>query len=207
MDMAVAYLGPSGDHQARVYRNTGGSLTTAPWWKSKDTTTFFDCCLGDVNLDGYLDLAIAAGDAYSSTSEPLKIYFNRSGVLDTLPDWQSSNRVLVDAVRFADLNNDGRLDLIADGKGFVYVSLPPRRHAGTQSVLGGYSKREHDGACGSRSATMTMTAGLTLPQSRMARPARPTQFGCITTTPGRWPSPRGMDTGTKQPLTLMRGLG
>ncbi len=124
MDMAVAYLGPVGTHtdqRTRVYHNVGGALAPSPWWMSHDTSTHFDCCLGDVNLDGYLDLATAAGDAYSNTPEPLKVYFNHSGVLDTLPDWQSSNRVLVDAVRFADLDNDGRLDLIADGKGRLYV--------------------------------------------------------------------------------------
>jgi hypothetical protein len=121
MDMAVAYLGPSGDHRARIYKNTGGTLTTSPWWKSKDTTTFFDCCLGDVNNDGYLDLAISAGDAYGSLKQPYKIYFNQSGTLDTLPGWRSTNLVQSDAVRLADLNNDGKLDLIGDGKGFICV--------------------------------------------------------------------------------------
>jgi len=122
MDMAVAYLQtPNNDHRPRVYRNVGGALSTSPWWKARDTTTHFDCCLGDVNLDGYLDLAIAAGDAYSGRTERLKIYLNHGGTLDTLPDWQSANLVLVDAVRFADLNNDGRLDLIANGGNKLYV--------------------------------------------------------------------------------------
>jgi hypothetical protein len=120
-DMAVAYLGPAGDHKTRVYRNVGGALTRSPWWKSHDSTTHFDCCLGDVNNDGWLDVAISAGDAYSSLAEPLKIYFNHSGILDTLPGWLSANLVQSDAVRLADLNNDGKLDLIADAKSRVYV--------------------------------------------------------------------------------------
>jgi hypothetical protein len=123
MDMAVAYLQtPNNDHRPRVYRNVGGALSTSPWWKAADTTTHFDCCLGDVNLDGYLDLVIAAGNPYPPVeSEPLKVYFNHGGVLNTLPGWQSANRVMVDAVRFADLNNDGRLDLIANGGNRLYV--------------------------------------------------------------------------------------
>jgi hypothetical protein len=120
-DMAVAYLGPARDHRTRIYRNIGGTLSAAPWWKSKDSTTHFDICLGDVNNDGWLDVAISAGDAYSSLTEPHKIYFNHSGVLDTLPGWQSANRVQSDGVRLADLNRDGKLDLVADGKGRLYV--------------------------------------------------------------------------------------
>jgi hypothetical protein len=123
MDMAVAYLGHTtgDDRRPEIYRNAGGALGLLPYWHASDTTTHFDCCLGDVNLDGYLDLAIAAGDAYSGTAEPLKIYLNHAGVFDTLPDWQSANRVTVDAVRFADLDNDGRLDLVANGGNKLYV--------------------------------------------------------------------------------------
>jgi hypothetical protein len=120
MDMAVAALAGT-DRRPRIYRNLGGALGTSPYWRAADTTTHFDCCLGDVNLDGYLDLAIAAGDAYSGRAEPLKIYMNHAGTFDTLPQWQSANRVLVDAVRFADLDNDGRLDLIANAGNRLYV--------------------------------------------------------------------------------------
>lgn len=121
VDMAVAHLGPAGDGPPRVYRNIGGTLSGTPWWKAKDSSVHFDCCFGDVNNDGWLDLVIAAGDAYSSLAQPLRIYLNREGRLDTLASWSSANLVQVDAVRFVDLNNDGKLDLLADGKGRFYV--------------------------------------------------------------------------------------
>ncbi len=112
-DLAVAYLGSSGSGEmvVRVYRNTGSGLAAAPYWKSKDKHSSFDCCLGDVDLDGDLDLAISAGDAYQNETDSARIYRNNGGVFDTLPSWTARDGDPSDAVRFCDIDNDGDLDL------------------------------------------------------------------------------------------------
>ncbi len=113
-DLAVAYLGfhDSGDHLARVYRNTGSGLETTPSWKAVDRHSSFDCCLGDFDLDGDLDLAISAGDAYAPIEyDPARIYRNNGTTFDTLPCWSASDTNPSDAVRFCDIDNDGDLDL------------------------------------------------------------------------------------------------
>ncbi|MFO7650522.1 MAG: FG-GAP-like repeat-containing protein, partial [bacterium] len=112
-DLAVAYLGPSttGGMVARIYRNTGGTLGPAPWWRARDRHSSFDCALGDFDLDGDLDLVISAGDAYSSETDSARIYRNNNGVFDTLPCWTARDGPPSDAVRFADADNDGDLDL------------------------------------------------------------------------------------------------
>jgi len=117
MDMAVAFLNTAGGGtlmpcKTRIYRNTGTGLEPSPVWISSDTDTSFDVAFGDVDLDGDLDLAIAAGDAYANRKSPAKIYRNESGIMDTLPYWSSNDSTPSDACRFADLDNDGDLDLI-----------------------------------------------------------------------------------------------
>jgi hypothetical protein len=113
MDLAVGYLGSggSGELTVRIYRNEGGTLGTAPWWKARDQHSSFDCCLGDVDNDGDLDLAISAGDAYQNETDSVRIYRNNGGTFDTLPFWTAHNGYCSDAVRFADIDNDGDLDL------------------------------------------------------------------------------------------------
>ncbi len=114
VDLAVAYLGryTQGDHLARVYLNTGSDLETTPSWKAADPHSSFDCCLGDFDLDGDLDLAISAGDAYAPVEyDPARIYRNNGTTFDTLPCWSASDTNPSDAVRFCDIDNDGDLDL------------------------------------------------------------------------------------------------
>jgi hypothetical protein len=113
-DLAVAYLGgyPSGgDYRARIYLNTGNGLDPIPHWLAADRHSSFDCCLGDFDLDGDLDLAISAGDAYGQRGDSARIYQNNSGVFDTLPCWSAQDSVPSDAIRFCDIDNDGDLDL------------------------------------------------------------------------------------------------
>ena len=136
MDLAVGYLGSggSGELTARIYRNEGGTLGTTPWWKARDQHSSFDCCLGDVDNDGDLDLAISAGDAYQNEVDSVRIYRNNGGIFDTLPFWTVHNGYCSDAVRFADIDNDGGLDLFvgqvipSEDRGMVSMY---RNYAGT----------------------------------------------------------------------------
>jgi hypothetical protein len=112
-DLALAYLGSgtSGEKTARIYLNDSGTLGTMPYWKATDKHSSFDCCLGDVDLDGDIDLAISAGDAYASETDSVRIYRNNNGIFDTLPFWTAHEGTPSDAVRFCDIDNDGDLDL------------------------------------------------------------------------------------------------
>jgi hypothetical protein len=112
-DFAVAYLGSNsvGELTVRIYRNDSGTLVASPWWKAHDKHSSFDCCLGDVDLDGDLDLAISAGDAYQGETDSVRIYRNNAGVLDTLPFWTAHEGTPSDAIRFCDIDDDGDLDL------------------------------------------------------------------------------------------------
>ena len=112
-DLVSAYLGRNGNGElrARLYRNTGTGLETSPGWKAADPHSSFDCCLGDFDLDGDLDLAISAGDVYANDWDYARIYRNDAGTLDTLPCWTAQDSMLSDAIRFCDIDNDGDLDL------------------------------------------------------------------------------------------------
>jgi hypothetical protein len=114
MDLAVAYLGDfgSGELTARIYHNSGSGLGQSPYWKAGDRHSSFDCCLGDFDLDGDLDLAITSGDAYRNERDPVRIYRNNGGEFDTLPCWIAEDSTPSDAIRTADIDNDGDLELI-----------------------------------------------------------------------------------------------
>jgi len=119
-DVAVStFLGAGAFYDpgyAKVYFNYNGQLESLPGYATADRMFTFSCALGDADGDGDLDLAVAGGQPYAIGIGPYqtygRIYYNQGGVLDTLPGWTSQVMMAALDVDFADMDNNGYLDLI-----------------------------------------------------------------------------------------------
>ena len=65
----------------RVYFNVDGQFETLPGWQTSAATAAVDITWGDVNNDGWLDLAVCRDFA------PTAVYYNLGGTLETTPSW------------------------------------------------------------------------------------------------------------------------
>ncbi len=101
---------------AKVYFNYNGQLESLPGYMTADRMFTFSCALGDADGDGDLDLAVAGGQPYTIGIGPYqtygRLYYNQGGFLDTLPGWTSQVMMAALDVDFADMDNNGYLDLI-----------------------------------------------------------------------------------------------
>lgn len=129
IDFAVSnYLGQTGfslPGNVVIYKNLNGNVNPNPFWKSKDSTYNFSCDFGDVDGDGYAELAIAGGERYTGIKEYIKVYKNNNGVIDTLFYFKSHYKYYAYDVLFYDINKDNYLDLIVacDGeKNLIFIN-------------------------------------------------------------------------------------
>jgi hypothetical protein len=127
LDFAVSnYVGSGwGKTKVQLYMNIGGSLEISPSWQSADSMHTFACAFGDADGDGDLDLAVACGESYNGIMERQRIYYNNGGTLETTPSWTSLDSTPCYDVEWADIDNDGDLDLSfisSVGPVFIYYN-------------------------------------------------------------------------------------
>jgi hypothetical protein len=112
-DLDVVFAGES--YPNRIFENYGDSISTTPTWQSTDASQYANSLfIGDVNSDGYLDLAISDNNQLGGQGR-FKIYLNNNGVLNTTPFWSSSFSGYGSGIMLADIDNDVDLDLLTGG--------------------------------------------------------------------------------------------
>lgn len=89
-----------------LFYNHNGTLETTPSWHTNAIVGGRQMDFGDVDGDGYLDLAVA------EPTGSYRLFRNRNGTLDTTPSWTAEANE-ASAVSWGDADGDGDLDLAA----------------------------------------------------------------------------------------------
>lgn len=95
------------------YNNKNGTFPTASSWKSGDIDYLGHCVAGDVNADGFIDVAACTfiGSGGMSTKGYVKLYMNKNGALETNPSFKGSDQVFTFSCALGDADGDGDVDL------------------------------------------------------------------------------------------------
>ncbi|MBN1232748.1 MAG: T9SS type A sorting domain-containing protein [Candidatus Coatesbacteria bacterium] len=107
------------------YNNGNGSFPDYPSWESDDSNYHGHISVGDINGDGWIDLAASVFLGENRFDSPgwVKIYYNQQGELSKYPDWRSSETFFNFSCILGDVNQDGKLDLVtACGEGYYHAS-------------------------------------------------------------------------------------
>ncbi len=109
----------------RLYLNNGETFESTPAWESADSLDTRALALGDIDGNGYLDVAFGNSDGSGSANT---VYLNYDGMFEATPSWRSSDELATQAIALGDMNGDGYLDLLcgngeyAGQKNVLYVN-------------------------------------------------------------------------------------
>jgi hypothetical protein len=87
------------------YGRASVPLPNSPDWQSGSSENTQSIALGDMNNDGFLDLAVA------TVSGPALVYKNANGTLQSTPFWHSTGSLAALSITWVDIDRDGDMDL------------------------------------------------------------------------------------------------
>ncbi len=113
-----------------MYMNSASGLETTPSWISNDVDWTVGAAFGDINGDGYIDLAFGNQGNSVIPTRPICVFYNANGTLHTSPDYFSSDEMITNSVAIADIDNSDLTEktdtFTADGSGSVFtLSMVP----------------------------------------------------------------------------------
>ena len=109
VDVATANQGNSPTDPYRpmvLYLNDAGTLATTPAWQSAETSIQNFLSWGDLDGDGWEDLAVSKWANFSTG-----VYHNDMGTLDTTPSWTTGTTDTDKGIGWADVDGDLDPDL------------------------------------------------------------------------------------------------
>jgi len=139
LDFVVANGNDISRQHLVVYYNDGtGSFPATPNWQSADIDYHGHLDVGDINADGYPDVAVSVyiGSGGFSTPGKVKLYLNNAGTLSSNPDWVSADEFYTFSCAFGDADGDGDLDLaVAGGESYYSNPAQPRIYYNVGGML------------------------------------------------------------------------
>ena len=110
-------------HLVVYYNNGDGTFPSTPDWQSDDIDYHGHLAVGDINLDGWIDVAVSVYIGPDGFGDPgkVKVYYNEGGELEGTPSFESYNYYTFSCA-LGDADGDGDLDLATTG-GEPYGSL------------------------------------------------------------------------------------
>jgi hypothetical protein len=127
IDVATSNQGisPNPYRPVSIFRNNNGALERNPSWISQASEISSAIAWGDVNHDGWEDLAVSKWVNFYSC-----VYMNNQGYIPTSPDWTGNTTQGQKGICWGDINGDTFPELAIGG------SIPTQLYPNSNGILG-----------------------------------------------------------------------
>jgi hypothetical protein len=127
VDVATSNQGvaPNANRPVYIFINNNGSLERSPSWVSSASEISSAIAWGDVNGDGFEDLAVSKWVNFRSC-----VFYNDSGSIEHTPSWNANTTQGQKGIAWADINGDSLQEIAIGG------SIPTQVYPNTGGILG-----------------------------------------------------------------------